>query len=349
MNTGEMNDTVKALMAEGKGLLAMDESTSTCNRRFEKAGIPQTVEYRRAYRELIVTTPGLGEFISGAILFDETIRQSAGDGTPFIKIIEKSGIVPGIKVDEHAKDLANHPGEKLTAGLDGLRERFAEYAEMGARFSKWRAVIKIDEAIPTRACIEANAAVMALYAALSQEAGIVPIVEPEVLIDGPHSMQKCFDVSLNVLHAVFNHLYIQNVPLEQLILKTNMVLPGKDCPKQQNVDEIADATVTCLKRVVPAATGGVAFLSGGQPFELAAARLNAMNVRFKSKLPWALTFSYSRAIQQPALDFWKGRDENVAAARRILYHRAKCNGAARRGQYNSEMEKEMDSLISQAT
>ena len=344
MSTQGLVDTASALVAEGKGLLAMDESNPTCNKRFKKVDIPQTEEYRRAYRELILDTPGLAEFISGAILYDETIRQSNADGTAFIKVLQNIGIIPGIKVDEHAKDMAGHPGEKVTEGLDNLRERFAEYAQMGARFSKWRAVITVGQGIPTRACIEANAHALARYAALSQEAGLVPVVEPEVLMKGDHSMQRCFDITEQVLHTVFDQLYSQKVVFEQMILKPNMVLPGIDCPRQESVEQVADATVTCLLRTFPAAVPGVAFLSGGQPYELASARLNAMNAKYKSRVPWALTFSFSRAIQQPALDAWKGQQDNTAAAQQILYHRAKCNGYARRGLYNSSMEKEIQPL-----
>jgi fructose-bisphosphate aldolase class I len=320
----------------------MDESTTTCNKRFEKAGIPLTQENRQAYRELIVTTPGLGEFISGAILFDETIRQSKKDGTPFIKVLEEAGIIPGIKVDMGAKDLALHPGEKITEGLDGLRGRFAEYAKIGARFSKWRAVITIGTGIPSWSCIDSNADLLARYAALSQEAGLVPIIEPEVLMDGDHTLEKCFEVTQEVLWAVFNHLYLQRVNFEWTILKTSMVLPGKDCAKQNSIEEVADATVKCLLRAVPPAIPGVAFLSGGQSCELAAARLNAMNVKYFHEAPWVLTFSYSRAIQQPALEHWQGKDENAAEAQRILYHRARCNSAARSGQYTAEIEKELE-------
>jgi fructose-bisphosphate aldolase class I len=343
MSAQELIATAKAMIAEGKGLLAMDESNPTCNKRFEKVGIPQTEEARRSYREMILTTPGLGEFISGVILYDETIRQSAKDGTPFVKVITGEGIIPGIKVDTGAKDMAAHPGEKITEGLDGLRDRLAEYSRMGARFAKWRAVITIADAIPGRGCIEANAHALARYAALCQEAGLVPVVEPEVLMDGEHTLERCFEVTAEVLRTVFSQLYTQRVALEGMILKPNMVLPGKDCPKQESVEEMADATVTCLLRTVPAAVPGIAFLSGGQPYELASARLNAMNVRFKSRLPWALAFSFARAIQQPALEIWKGRQENAAAAQQALYHRARCNGAARLGRYGTGMENNVDS------
>ena len=301
--------------------------------------IPQTEEARRAWRELILTTPGLGEFISGTILYDETIRQSKNDGTSFVKVQTEAGIIPGIKVDTGAKDLAGHPGEKITEGLDGLRERLSEYRQMGARFAKWRAVITIGESIPSCGCLEANGHALARYAALCQESGLVPIVEPEVLMDGDHTLEQCARVTAAALHTVFCQLYRQRVLLEGMILKPNMVLPGKACPKQAGVEEVADATVSCLLRAVPAAVPGVAFLSGGQDPELASARLNAMNLRWRSKMPWVLTFSYSRAIQQPALDTWKGEETNKAAAQRALYHRAKCNSMARRGEYRQEMEK----------
>ena len=339
MSEQELVTTVRTMMHAGRGILAMDESTPTCNRRFANLGIAQTVEARRAWRELILTTPGLGEFISGAILYDETIRQSKNDGTSFIKLLTEAGIIPGIKVDTGAKDLAGHPGEKITEGLDGLRERLSEYRQMGARFAKWRAVITIGGGIPSRGCLEANAHALARYAALCQEAGLAPIVEPEVLMDGDHTLEQCARITEAALHTVFIQLYRQRVLLEGMILKPNMVLSGKDCPTQAGVEEVADATVSCLLRAVPGAVPGVAFLSGGQSAQLASARLNAMNVRWGSKAPWALTFSYSRAIQQPALDTWKGREINGAAAQKALYHRAKCNSLARRGEYREEMEK----------
>jgi len=339
MNLQELNNTAKALVANHKGILAMDESLPTCNKRFAKLGIPETEENRRAYRELIVTTPRLGESISGAILFDETIRQKTKDGMLMIKVITDAGIIPGIKVDTGAKDLSGHPGEKISEGLDGLRDRLIEYYQMGARFAKWRAVITIGEGIPSRACIEANALTLARYAALCQEAGLVPIVEPEVLMDGNHTMERCFEVTEEVLHTVFSQLYTQGVVLEGMILKPNMVLPGLSCSKQESDDAIADATVKCFQRAVPAAVPGITFLSGGQTAELASARLNAMNVRFKSKLPWELSFSYGRALQQPALEIWKGKEVHVQEAQKALYHRAKCNLAARRGEYTDAMEK----------
>jgi fructose-bisphosphate aldolase class I len=338
MNTQQLNDTAKALIAGDKGLLAMDESIPTCNKRFAKLGIPQSESARRAYRELIVTTPGLGECISGAILYDETIRQQKTDGTPFLKILIDAGIIPGIKVDAGPKDLAGHPGEKVTEGLDGLRDRLAEYSQMSARFAKWRAVIAIGDHIPSQGCIEANAHALARYAALCQEGGLVPVVEPEVLMDGKHTLERCREVTEEVLRTVFNQLYVQRVALEGMILKPNMVLPGLACPKQEGVEEVADATVKCLMRVVPAAVPGIAFLSGGQSAELASARLNAMNTRFRSRVPWALTFSFARAIQQPALEIWRGEEARVPAAQQALYHRARCNWAARRGEYNAAIE-----------
>ena len=339
MNIQELIKTANSLVADDKGILAMDESNPTCNKRFVRSGIPQTEETRRAYRELIVTTPGLGDCISGAILYDETIRQKKKDGTLFIKVISDAGIIPGIKVDAGAVDMADHPGEKITEGLDGLRERLREYFHIGARFAKWRAVIAIGDDIPSRGCIEANAQDLARYAAMCQEAGLVPVVEPQVLMDGAHTMQRCCEVTEEVLRTVFNQLYTHRVMLEGMILKPNMVLPGLTCSNQEAVDEVADVTVKCLLRSVPAAVPGIAFLSGGQSSELASARLNAMNVRFKSRLPWALAFSFARAIQQPALEIWKGNDTHVLAAQQALYQRASCNRAARRGEYNTAMEK----------
>ena len=260
------------------------------------------------------------------------------DGTPLIEVITDSGIIPGIKVDTGAKDMAGHSGEKITEGLDGLRERLLEYRQMGARFAKWRAVIAMGDNIPSRGCVEANAQALARYAALCQETGLVPVVEPEVLMVGGHTLEQCAHVTEAALHTVFCQLYRQRVLLEGMILKPNMVLSGLTCPKQETVDEVADATVRCLLRAVPAAVPGIAFLSGGQPAELASARLNAMNVRFKSRLPWALAFSFARAIQQPALEIWHGKQANVPAAQQALYHRAKCNSAARRGEYATVME-----------
>jgi fructose-bisphosphate aldolase class I len=339
MNEQTLIDTARALVADDKGLLAMDESTPTCNKRFASLGIPQTEDMRRAYRELLVTTPSLGACISGAILFDETIRQSKQDGTPFVKVLNAAGIIPGIKVDTGAKEMAAHPGEKITEGLDGLRGRLKEYFQMGARFAKWRGVIAMDEVLPSRACIEANAHALARYAALCQEAGLVPIVEPEVLMDGGHSLERCNEVTEEVLRIVFHQIYLQGVMLEGMILKPNMVLPGLTCSRQGSVDEAADATVSCLLRTVPAAVPGIAFLSGGQSAKLASARLNAMNVRFKSRAPWALAFSFARAIQEPAMELWRGSQANALVAQQALYHRAWCNQSARRGEYEPSMDR----------
>jgi len=335
MNRSRLIDTAQALVAGDRGLLAMDESTPTCDKRFAKLGIAQTEAMRRAYRDMIVTTPGLGRAISGAILYDETIRQQTLAGVPFAQALENAGIVPGIKVDGGTKPLAGFADEVVTEGLDGLRARLAEYAGMGARFAKWRAVIRIGAAIPSRGCIEANAHALARYAALSQEAGLVPIVEPEVLMDGDHTLERCREATEATLREVFEQLRTQRVVLEGMLLKPNMVLPGEDAADQGSVDAVADATVGCLLRVVPAAVPGIAFLSGGQPSKLASAHLNAMNVRFRGRLPWALAFSFARAIQQPALELWRGDASNVGAAQQALFHRADCNRAARRGDYDA--------------
>lgn len=340
MDIAALKQTAAKLMHPDKGLLAMDESTGTCNKRFEAAGIPQTEEYRRKYREMIVTAPGLENYISGAILFDETIHQSITDGTLMIDVLKNKGIIPGIKVDEGTVPLDRFPGETVTEGLDGLAKRLADYYDKGARFAKWRAVITIGEGIPTMTAIKTNAYNLARYAILCQEAGLVPIVEPEVLMDGDHSLQQCADVTNQVLHAVFNALYDQRVEFEGMLLKPNMVLPGLDSTTQDSLEAVADATVKCFLRCVPAAVPGIAFLSGGQSAELASERLNEMHIRFKDKMPWQLTFSYSRAIQQPALDKWAGDDGNVAEAQKLLVHRAWCNSAARKGEYKPAMEKE---------
>ncbi|RKR83825.1 fructose-bisphosphate aldolase class I [Mucilaginibacter gracilis] len=339
MNISELKTIAGNLMAGDKGLLAMDESTATCNKRFEELGIPQTEEYRRKYRELIVTTPRLEECINGAILFDETIRQTTADGVRFIDILKEKGIIPGIKVDEGTIPMAGFPGEKLTEGLDGLSKRLAEYYKMGARFAKWCAVFTIGANTPSSTCIKANAYLLARYAALCQEAGLVPIVEPEVIMDGDHSLELCGEVTTEVLHAVFNALYQHKVDLGGMILKPNMILPGTQNSYQSNTEEIATATVNCFMRCVPASVPGVAFLSGGQPGVLASERLNMMHKKFDEAMPWALTFSFSRAIQQPALEYWRGKDENIEVAQQMLFHRAACNKAARRGDYTVEMEK----------
>ncbi len=332
--------TAQTLVAGSRGLLAMDESTPTCNERFAALGIPQTEDARRMYRDWIVATPGLSEYVSGAILYDETIRQRTRVGVPFAKAVADAGIIPGIKVDTGKESMAGHPGESVTEGLDGLRARLAEYAQMGARFAKWRAVFTVGEGLPSRGCIEVNAQALARYAALCQEAGLVPVVEAEVLMDGAHTLQRCGEVTEAVLQAVFHEFYTQRVALEGLILKPNMVLPGTACPAQGSLDEVAAATVRCLLRTVPAAVPGVAFLSGGQPSELASARLNAINVRVRLQMhtPWALAFSFARALQEPALEIWKGKQAHEGAAQRALCHRARCNAAARRGEYKPAME-----------
>lgn len=343
MNTSKLISTARQLVGAGKGLLAMDESNGTCNARFAALGIAQTIDKRRAWRELIVTTPSLADSISGAILYDETIHQQSKDGTPFIEILLAAGIIPGIKLDTGAKPLAGWPGEKVTEGLDGLRERLTAYAAMGSRFAKWRGVITLGNALPSHACIEANAHALARYAALCQEAGMVPIVEPEVLMTGAHTLESCREATEEILHSVFNHLYIQNVMLEGIILKPNMVLPGLNCPVQASVDEVAVATLNCFLRVVPAAVAGIAFLSGGQTEKLASARLNAINLLARSSIsamPWPLVFSFSRAIQQSALEAWQGKEAHadVIAAQNLLRHRARCNWAALQGKYSAEME-----------
>ena len=339
MDQDKLIKTSQAMIANNKGLLAMDESNPTCNKRFAALGIPQSPEMRQLYRELMISTPGLNESINAAILYDETVRQKLSDGTPFVQAVQNAGIIPGIKVDMGAKDLAGFPNEKITAGLDGLRERLAEYSDMGLRFAKWRAVINMSEGTLTRRCIKNNAISLARYAALCQEAGIVPIVEPEVLMDGKHDLKKCLSVTQEVLHIVFAQLHEQRILTEGMILKPNMVLPGIDCADQSSLDQIAHATVTCLLRTVPASVPGIAFLSGGQPSELATARLNAMTNQYKSKMPWPLTFSFSRALQYPALGIWNGKEMNIEKAQQALYHRAICNHAAVEGTYSEKMEK----------
>ncbi len=339
MDKQALETTAKAMVAPGKGLLAMDESSNTCKSRFDKAGIECTEKTRQAYRDMLVTTKGLSQFVSGTILFDETIRQKTLAGVPFAAHLSNVGIIPGIKVDKGAKDLAGHPGEKVTEGLDGLRERFAEYHDIGARFTKWRAVITIAADIPTQACIEANAHALARYAALAQEAGIVPIVEPEVLINGEHTIERCYEVTHYTLRTLFRELATQGVYLEGTVLKPSMVISGLDCPQRAGVQEVAERTVRCLLNTVPAALAGIAFLSGGQGNEEATAHLNAMH-KLGRTLPWPLTFSYARALQQPALDVWKGQAANVAAAQKALLRRARLNGAAALGRYTESMERE---------
>ncbi len=354
MDLAALIDTAQAMVANGKGLLAMDESNGTCNQRFASAGIPQTVEMRLAYRELLLTAPGLGACISGVILYDEAIRQRTVDGTPFVQLARDAGMLVGIKVDIGAKDLAAHPGEKVTEGLDGLRERLQAYFEMGARFAKWRGVMAVDNAhLPSEACVEANAQALARYAALCQEAGLVPVVEPEVLMDGSHTQKRCHDVTETVLRSVFRQLTRQGVVLEAMILKPNMVIAGLACPAQNSAAAVAAATLQCLRRVVPAAVPGIAFLSGGQSGELASTRLNALHVRpgmppppgepssapaDRTSHPWALSFSFARALQHPALDIWAGRPANRLAAQQALVQRARCNCAALIGEYSAGME-----------
>ena len=338
MSWNELESTAQALVAPGKGILAADESSGTIKKRFDSINVECTEDKRREYREALFTTDGAADHISGVILFDETLRQNAADGKRLAEHLSDQGVIPGIKVDKGAKDLPFHTGEKVTEGLDGLRGRLEEYRELGARFTKWRAVITIGDGIPSNACVEANAHALARYAALSQEAGLVPIVEPEVLMDGPHTIERCDEVSTWAFHTVFHRLYEQGVHLEGMLLKPNMVLSGKDCPTQADVNTVARATVRCLRRTVPAAVPGIVFLSGGQSDEEATAHLNAMN-----KLgphPWELSFSYGRALQAPALKAWAGQTDNVPAAKQAFLVRARFNGLARSGSYDESMEKE---------
>ncbi len=346
MNKEILKETVAKLLEGSKGLLAMDESVATCNKRFASLNIPQTAEARKLFREWMITTPNLSENISGAILFDETIRQHTKEGVSFTKILEQAGIVPGIKVDMGAKPMALFPNEKITEGLDGLRSRLEEYVKLGARFAKWRAVITIDAGIPTDACILANTNALARYAALCQEVGLVPIVEPEVVMDGDHDLAKTFEVTEKVLRALFHQLYLQNVMLEGILLKPNMIIEGKDAATKNSIDTVAEATVNCLLQSVPAAVPGIAFLSGGQSPQDAAAHLNAMNKNFKGKLPWVLTFSFSRALEHPAIDIWKGKEDNVQKAQQSLFERTRLSSAARRGEYEASMDKTLTEITS---
>lgn len=341
MNTPELKKTISQLTEGNKGLLAMDESRATCNKRFKKLGIPQTREFRRMYRELIVTTPNLSDYISGAILFDETIRQRSVDGRLLVDILVSNKIIPGIKVDEGTVALAGFPGEKITEGLDGLRKRLANYAAWGARFAKWRAVISIGKNTPTAGSVYANCHLLARYASLCQEAGLVPIVEPEVLMEGDHTIETCAVVTRMTLNTLFDELYKQKVDLEAILLKPNMVLPGLDCDIQQDAGAIADATVLCLLETVPASVPAIAFLSGGQTAKQATERLNAMHIRYRHSMPWKLTYSYSRALQQPALEMWSGIAENVSQAQQLLLVRAALNSAANRGAYDDFLESGM--------
>jgi len=338
MDKALLSKTAAAMVAKGRGLLAADESSGTAEKRFKSVGVECTEPNRRAYRGLLFATPGVEQFISGVILFDETIRQKTDAGVPFPEYLAKKGIVPGIKVDKGAKDLALCPGEKVTEGLDGLRERLAEYFRLGARFAKWRAVITIGEAIPTHACLYANAHALARYAALCQEASIVPIIEPEVLLDGDHTIERCEAVTEATLRATYAALAAHNVSFEHTILKASMVLSGKDCARQAGVDEVAERTLRVLKRTVPAAQPGIVFLSGGQSDVDATAHLNAMAAM--PDLPWPLTFSYSRALQNPALKAWRGQAGNVAAAQKAFYHRAHMNGLACQGKWTQAIEKQ---------
>ena len=334
MSIDQLPDIAQAMVAKGKGIIAIDESNATIKKRFDAVGVECTEENRRAYREMLLTTPNLNEYISGAILYDETLRQKTKDGVPFTEIMMKNGILPGIKVDKGTTALAGFPGELVTDGLDGLRERLNEYAALGAKFAKWRAVINIniEEGMPSDTCINANVHALARYAALCQEAGIVPMVEPEVIMDGDHDIEDCYVVTERVLRTLFNALFEHNVMLEGTILKASMIIPGKDCPQQADVEEVADFTVQCLKSAVPAVLPGIVFLSGGQSDDDATAHLNEMNK--SENLPWPLSFSYGRAMQSAALKIW-GADivNNVAEAQKTVYARAKDNGLAAKGEW----------------
>lgn len=336
MDRVKLESVARQLVADGKGILAADESQPTIKKRFDSIAVESTEENRRAYRNLLFTTPNAEKYISGVILFEETLRQKSLDGVAFPQLLSGKGILPGIKVDKGAKSLAGFSGEKITEGLDGLRERLAAYRDLGATFAKWRAVITINEDIPSQFCIDANAHALARYAALCQEAGLVPIVEPEVLMDGPHDIQRCQDVTAATLKGVFTALFEHCVLLEGMLLKPNMILSGTECPKQAGVEEVAERTVRTFRQVVPAAVPGIVFLSGGQSSVLATEHLNAMNAL--GKPPWELSFSYGRALQEDALKAWQGRADAVTAAQRVFHHRASCNGAARYGKYNKAME-----------
>ena len=343
MNKGQLRSTANAMVQKGKGILAADESSPTCGKRFESIGVESTERNRNIYRDLLFTTSGMEEYISGVILFDETLRQSTiADGTAFPQYLKNLGVIPGIKVDKGAKELASHSGEKVTEGLDGLRDRLVEYYRLGARFAKWRAVITIgDGGIPTETCIHVNAHALARYAALCQEADIVPIVEPEVLMDGTHSIDTCHEVSQKAFTRVFDELNKQRVFLEGIVLKPNMIVSGIGCSEQAGVEEVADRTVEVLKATVPDEVPGCAFLSGGQTNENATAHLNMMNSKHEGSLPWNLTFSYGRALQASALTSWSGKDENIPTAQEAFFQRAKFNGLASKGSYSQELESEM--------
>ena len=333
-----LESVAAALVAPGKGILAADETVPTITRRFDTLRIPSTEESRRTYREMLFTA-GAAEFLSGAIMFDETIRQKSSTGVPLAQVLSSQGILPGIKVDTGTKPLAGSPGETVTEGLDGLRDRLSAYHEMGARFAKWRAVFRITETLPSRASLIANAHALGRYAALCQEQQVVPIVEPEVLMEGPHTIERCEEVTGEVLHAVFRVLFEQRVLLEGILLKPNMVLPGKDASSPASVQEVATATLRCFRRHVPVAVPGIVLLSGGQQERLATAHLNAIN-QLPGAKPWTISFSYGRALQDPALEAWHGRNENLKAGQDALYHRARCNSAASMSAYTHEMEGE---------
>lgn len=335
----ELIQNANLMVQKGKGILAADESTPTCTKRFTGIGVESTELKRNEYRDMLLTTNDMESFISGVIFYDETLRQSTiNDGTLFPKHLQDKGVIPGIKVDMGAKPLAGHEGELVTEGLDGLRDRLFEYYKMGARFAKWRAVITIGDGIPSSACYEANAHALARYAALCQESGLVPIVEPEVLMDGSHSIETCYDVTVTIQKEVFRQLEVQGVMLEGIVLKPNMIVSGTECSVQADVNTVAALTVKCLKETVPSSVPGIAFLSGGQSNEDATAHLNAMNSTYGDDLPWNLTYSYGRALQQSALNTWGGKTENLAAAQDAFYLRAKLNGLASTGDYSDSME-----------
>ncbi len=333
----DVESIARALVADGKGILAADETVPTLTKRFDTLGIRSTEQSRRTYREMLFTAPGAAAFLSGVIMHDETIRQKSSVGTPLAQVLSSQGILPGIKVDTGAKPLAGSTDERVTEGLDGLRDRLAEYHGMGARFAKWRAVIRIADRLPSPACVSVNAHALGRYAALCQEQHLVPIVEPEVLMDGSHAIERCEEVTGAVLHAVFHALIEQGVSLESMLLKPNMIIAGKECPRPASVQEVATATLRCLRRHVPAAVPGIVFLSGGQSDRAATAHLDAIN-RLPGPRPWKISFSYGRALQDPALEAWHGRDENLKAGQQALSHRARCNGAASLGTYTDEME-----------
>jgi fructose-bisphosphate aldolase class I len=341
MTANSLEAVAQAMVAPGRGILAADESTGTIEKRLKSIQVENTEDNRRAYRDLLFTAKGLPQYISGVILYDETLKQKGLGGTPFVELLAKSGILPGIKVDTGAKDLALCPGETVTEGLDNLAKRCAEYVKLGAKFAKWRAVINIGDGIPSTACIAANAHALARYAAICQAAGLVPIIEPEVLMDTDHTIERCEEVTEWTLNAVYEALYVNRVVLERTALKPSMVISGKGCPRQAPVEEVAERTVRVLKRAVPGAVAGIVFLSGGQSDELATAHLNAMNKTFVGRLPWPLSFSYGRALQHAALTAWKGAPSNVAAAQAALLHRSRMNSLACSGRYSSELERQV--------